>query len=118
LTPGSNGVVFGGCIEQQRVERRHNRRKEMAMTIIVELNDPRTDFLDLENARVRAAIESAKPEKRIRVLVKAEENRSEPSIGATGKLSADEKVFDVFVAGRLSHSWNWVWLQEKLSQYR
>lgn len=88
------------------------------MTIIVELNDFRTYFLDLENARLRAAIESAKPEKKIPVLVKAEENRSEPSIGATGKLSADGKVFDVFVAERLSHSWNWVWLQENLRQYR
>lgn len=77
-----------------------------------------THYLDFEDSRNRAALESAKPEKKIRVLVRQEENRSAPSIGATGKLSADGKVFDVFVAGQHSHSWNWGWLKEKLSAYR
>ena len=85
------------------------------MTIAV---DSRTYFLDFDDGRNRAALESAKPGKEVRILVKAEENRSEPSVRATGKLSADGKVFDVVVAGQHSHSWTWVWLQEKLGQYR
>jgi hypothetical protein len=88
------------------------------MTIAIKQNCFRTYFLDLEDGRNRAELERAKPLKEIRVLVKAEENRSEPSVWATGKLSADGKVFDVVVAGQQSHSWTWVWLQEKLSQYR
>jgi hypothetical protein len=83
------------------------------MTLVVEL----TYFLDFDDSRNRAALRSVRPAKEVRVLVKQEENRSAPKIGAIGKLSADGKVFDVSVAGQRSHSWNWVWLQEKLSQY-
>ena len=86
------------------------------MTIAV-LNHFLTYFLDLEDGRNRAALNGANPLKNIRVLVKAEEGRSEPSIWATGKLSADGKVFDVFVNGQHSHSWTWEWLEEKLNQY-
>ncbi len=76
-------------------------------------------YLDFEDCRNRAALESAEPEQRIRGLVRKEEDRSAPSIGATGKLSVDGKVFEVAPdAGQESHPWNWEWLQEKLGQYR
>lgn len=88
------------------------------MTIATEQNYSPTYFLDLEHSRNRAALEGAKPGKDIRVLVRAEENPSDPSVGATGKLSTDRKVFDVFVGGQYSHSWTWVWLQERLRLYR
>jgi hypothetical protein len=78
-----------------------------------------TYYLDLEDSRTRATLESAKPMKAMRVLVRQEEDRSAPSIGATGTLSADGKVFEIMPdAGQESHSWNWGWLQEKLGQYR
>jgi hypothetical protein len=77
-----------------------------------------TYYIDFESSRTRAALESAKLEKDVRCLVRREENPSAPSIVATGKLSADGMVFDVFVGDEYSHSWTWEWLQEKLSLYR
>lgn len=78
-----------------------------------------TYYLDIEDSWNRAALESAKPEQRIRCLVRKEEDRSVSSIGATGKLSADGKVFEVTPdIGQEAHSWNWEWLREKLGQHR
>ena len=78
-----------------------------------------TYYLDLENSRNRAALECAKPGKSVRALVRQEENRSAPSIGATCTLSADGKVLDVMPdVDQEAHSWNWNWLQAKLDHYR
>ena len=76
-------------------------------------------YIDLEDSRCRAALESIKQGHLVRALVLDEEDRPAPSIGATCTLSADGKVLEILPdGGQESHSWNWEWLQEKLGQYR
>lgn len=78
-----------------------------------------TYYLDLEDSRCRAALESVRPTHPKRALVRDEDDRSAASIGATCTLSADGKVLEILPdGGQESHSWNWEWLQEKLRQYR
>ncbi len=80
-----------------------------------------TYVLDLRDSLNRSTIESAKPNKEIRVLVRPEDDASAAPIIANGKLSEDGTEFHVFVvtsAGQQSHSWTWNTLQEALSAYR
>lgn len=76
-----------------------------------------THYLDFEDSRCRAALESVK-RKPVRALVRDEEDRLAPSIGATCTLRADGKVLEILPDGGESHSWNMKWLREKLAQYR
>ena len=80
-----------------------------------------TYVLDLRKSFNRATIESAKPNKEIKILVRPEEDALAEPIAATGKLSEDGTVFHVVVvttAGQQSHSWNWSTLQEAIGTYR
>ncbi len=87
----------------------------------MEVFESPTYVLDLRDSRNRATIESVKPNKQIRVLVRPENDPLAAPIIATGKLSDDGAVFDVLVvtrAGRQSHSWTWNTLQDALRGYR
>ena len=78
-----------------------------------------THYLDFEDRRYRAALESVKPpHEKIRVRVRQEENRSGPSIGATGKLRADGEFEVTPDTGQDSFSVPWTWVQQKLGEYR
>ncbi len=80
-----------------------------------------TYILDFRNSLNRSTIESAKPNKEIRVLVRPENDPSAESIAATGKRSEDGTEFHVVVvttAGHQSHTWNWNWLQDAIGAYR
>ena len=80
-----------------------------------------TYFLDLDHSLNRATIESAKPNKKIKVLVIPEGDKSAKPIAATGELSEDSTVFHVIVvtaAGQQSHTLNWSDLQDQLRAYR
>ena len=80
-----------------------------------------TYVLDLRNSLNRSTIESAKPNKEIRVLVRPEDDPSAGPVAATGKLNEDGTVFHVVVVtatGQQSHTWNWSTLQDAISAYR
>jgi hypothetical protein len=77
-----------------------------------------TYYEDFEDSRCRAALESAKLEKEIRLLVRQEENRLAPSIGATGKLNADGEFEVMPDTAQDSYSVPWAWVQQKLSEHR
>lgn len=80
-----------------------------------------TYVLDLRNSLNRSTIESAKPNKEVKVLARPEDNASAKPITATGKLSKDGRIFHVVVvttAGQQSHTWNWNTLQDAIRAYR
>lgn len=78
-----------------------------------------TYFIDFEDSRYRAALESVKPpHEKVRVRVRQEENRSAPSIGATGKLSADGEFEVTPDTGQDAFAVSWTWVQQKLGEYR
>jgi len=80
-----------------------------------------TYFLALDHSFNRATIESAKPNKKIKVLVRPEGDKLAKPITATGELIEDGTVFHVTVvtaAGQQIHTLNWSDLQGQLRAYR
>ena len=75
-----------------------------------------TFYEDYENRRNRAALASAKPDKKMRLLVRQEENRSAPAILATGIRRSGE--FEVMPdTGEDAFSVPWESVLRNLSQH-
>jgi hypothetical protein len=76
-------------------------------------------YLDLRHSLNRAALESAKRDTPMTILVRPENNPSAPPTKATGRLDGNEFHIEVVtIQGRQSHTWAWEFLCEALGTYR
>lgn len=83
--------------------------------------DSPTYILALEHSLNRATIEGAKPNKKIKVLVRPENDTTSKPIAATGELIENGQIFHVVVVtdqGEQSFDWMWGMLQSEIDSLR
>jgi hypothetical protein len=78
-----------------------------------------TYYLDVDHGLNRATLESAKQNKPMTVLVRAENDRPAPPIKATGILVGPDFHVEVVTAqGKQCHTWTWAFLCDALAARR